>query len=102
MTAIATITPCPATTISLAPAKPAAVAAPAAAKADPHRFADAMEAALTGLVFTGALLFGAGLLHIIAPAGTARLFGLDALYGLAAFTGAMTLTAMVRAFVKTV
>jgi hypothetical protein len=97
MNAIATITPRATTPISIAPARPAVVAAKPAA-ADPHRFADAMEAALTGLVFTGALLFAAGLLHIAAPACTARLIGLDALYALAAGTGAVTLVAMVRAF----
>jgi len=33
-------------------------------RAKAHDFHDAMENAMTGVVFTGALLFAAGLLHI--------------------------------------
>lgn len=59
--------------------------------ANPHRFADCMEAALTGIIFTGVLLFAAGLLHIVAPACMARLVAMDVLYGLAAMTGGFTI-----------
>jgi hypothetical protein len=98
MSAITIIIPRAETIISIAPGKPAAIVKPAVAPADPHRFADAMETAFTGLVFTGAALFAAGLLHIAAPSCTARLIGLDALYALAALTGAITLVAMARGF----
>lgn len=66
--------------------------------ADPHRFADGMETAMTGLVFTGALLFAAGLLHIVAPAGAATTLAVNILRAVAYLAGAATLTSTCRAF----
>ncbi len=98
MSAITIIIPRAETIISIAPGKPATIVKPAVATTDPHRFADAMETAFTGLVFTGAALFAAGLLHIALPSCTARLIGLDGLYALAVATGVWTLAALARGF----
>jgi len=87
------ILPNPATAvIRFAPARTATAARTRAA--GPHRFADAMETAMTGLVFTGALLFAAGLLHIAAP----TILGETILRALACVTGAITLAGVVRGF----
>jgi predicted lipid-binding transport protein (Tim44 family) len=65
----------------------AAATAASAAPRNPHRFADAMEAALTGIVLTGVLLFAAGLLRAAAPACTARLVAEIILTALAIASG---------------
>jgi hypothetical protein len=97
MNAISILPPHADTTIRFAPAKSAAAARPVIA-AEPHRFTDGLETAMTGLVFTGALLFAAGLLHIAAPAGAAAMLGVTIFHTLACLTGAATLAGIFRAF----
>ncbi len=93
MNAISILPPQADTMIRFAPAKPAA-AARRVITADPHRFTDGMETAMTGLVFTGVLLFAAGLLHIAAP----TILGETMLHALACLTGGVTLAGLFRAF----
>jgi hypothetical protein len=61
-----------------------------AEQAAQRRFADAMELAFTGVVLSGALLFGANLLRIIAPAGTLRDDAVACLFALGACGGLLT------------
>jgi hypothetical protein len=61
-----------------------------------HGFSDNMEWAMTGLVLTGVLMFGAGMLHFAVPACTARDAGVLGLYIMAGATAAATLFAACR------
>lgn len=85
----------PASPLQALPARVEA-AKPATAQLVSHGFSDNMEWALTGLVFTGVLLFAAGMLHFAAPLCALRDGAVDGLYGLAAATGAGTLFAAGR------
>jgi len=97
MNAISILPPHADTTIRFATAKSAAATRPVAA-AEPHRFTDGLETAMTSLVFTGALLFAAGLLQIAVPAAAEAMLGAAILHALACLTGAATLASIFRAF----
>jgi len=75
--------------IRFAPARQAANIRRAAA--DPNRFADGMETAMTGLIVTGGLLFAAGLVHMAGFVCAASLAGEDALRAMACLSGAATM-----------
>ncbi len=64
-----------------------------------HRFAGAMEVAMTGVVCMGALLFGAGLLPIAVPACQALRVAVDGLYALTGLCGLGTMFGIARALV---
>jgi hypothetical protein len=61
-----------------------------------HAFGDCMEMAMTGLVVTGVLLFGAGLLRLGVAPCLLRSIGVDGLTILAGVTGLAMLAALVR------
>jgi hypothetical protein len=61
-----------------------------------HGFSDNMEWAMTGLIFTGVLLFGAGMLHFAVPPCAVRNFGVAGLYVLAGGMAAGTSFAACR------
>jgi hypothetical protein len=65
-------------------------AASQAQQAARANFSDAMEWAMTGVVLSGALLFGANLLRFIAPAGAVRDDGVACLFALAVVGDVLT------------
>jgi nucleoid-associated protein YgaU len=75
----------------------ARAAAAIAARHDAHRFTDAIETALTGVVITGVLLFGAALLRDAVPACQARLIVHAMLVILAVMSGGVTVGFLGRA-----
>jgi hypothetical protein len=78
-------------------AERACAAAAIAARRDAHRFTDAMETALTGLVITGVLLFGAALLRGAVPPCQARFIVHAMLVMLAVMSGGVTVCFLGRA-----
>jgi len=63
------------------------------------RFADALEAGITGVVMMAAFLFAAGLLHFGAPACALRSLGVAGFYGLAALAGVWMVAGISRAVI---